>query len=503
MEKKFNLLKKLNIFKHIKNIFVSIKSKVKQHIRLKLILTFVLCLIASIIVLDIVSEMSRSRYATIEYESGIRDIDSKARYIMEYLTESSDFINDHESFKDFIHNRANAGSLKIRITDIDGNVLYKSDNATETKIDIYSVIKNAMDNRYNEKYGGYGYGYSDNIQEFYSIYPVSFETTKAYLIVSGVPEGTVFYHYRENGFLPTISAIATFILLFYILTKRKMNYIEELVSGILEISTGNLDFRVKVKSQDELGSLANNINFMAMELNERIENERKAEKMKSELITNVSHDLRTPLTSIMGYLRLVKDKNFNNTSELENYIDIAYQKSEKLKVLIEDLFEYTKLSNSGVKIDLKTISINELIEQLIEELVPIAAENNISFVKKITDKKIYVDIDPDKTVRVFENLLMNAIRYSYKPGIVKISLSSSQDTVTIGIENTGDNIPLEYLDKLFDRFYRVEKSRSSNSGGSGLGLAIAKNLVEIQGGKIWAECTDNIISFKVRFKRNN
>ncbi len=305
-----------------------------------------------------------------------------------------------------------------------------------------------------------------------------------------------------GGFLSTVTAVATFVFLFYFITKRKVKYLEELVAGILEISTGNLDYRVKVRSVDELGALANNINFMAIELKTKIENERKAEKMKTELITNVSHDLRTPLTSIMGYLRLVKDKNFNNSTELENYIDIAYQKSEKLKVLIEDLFEYTKLSNSGVRVDLKTVSMNELVEQLIEELVPVAQDSQITFIKKISKEKIFVDIDPDKTVRIFDNLLMNAIRYSYKPGIVKVSLVSDQSTVTVGIENTGENIPLEDLDKLFDRFYRVEKSRSSKSGGSGLGLAIAKNLVEVQGGQIWAECTDNIISFKVRFNRN-
>lgn len=500
MKNRLNLFKKLNIFKLLKNIFLSIKTKVKKNIRLQLILTIALCLIASVIVLGIVDNLNQNRYATIDYESGIRDIDSEAKYIIDSLTRNSDFVNNEESFKDFINNRSNSQGLKVRITDIDGNVLYKSDNAAETKIDIYSILKNAMNNRYTDNYNE---EYIENRKEFYSIYPISIKNTNAYLIVSGIPEANIVYYYRGDGFLPTVTAIATFIFLFYYITKRKVRYLEELVAGILEIATGNLDYRVKVKSQDELGALANNINFMAIELRTKIENERKAEQMKSELITNVSHDLRTPLTSIMGYLRLVKDKNFNSADDLENYIEVAYKKSEKLQVLIEDLFEYTKLSNSGVSIDLKTVSINELLEQLIEELVPIARENDITFVKKISGEKIYVDIDPDKTVRIFENLLMNAIRYSYKPGIVKISLFSDQNTVTIDIENTGDNIPIEDLDKLFDRFYRVEKSRSSNSGGSGLGLAIAKNLVEIQYGKIWAECVDNIISFNVRFKRNN
>ena len=155
-----------------------------------------------------------------------------------------------------------------------------------------------------------------------------------------------------------------------------------------------------------------------------IEKERKLEKQKNELITNVSHDLRTPLTSIMGYLRLLRDSKYENKEQHDEYTRIAFAKSEQLKNLIEDLFEYTKLTNEQVVLEKQEVCMNELLEQLIEELVPQAEEHGLTFVKKFPEERAYASIDSEKMVRVFDNLLMNAIKYSKDDGEIKVSLQS-------------------------------------------------------------------------------
>ena len=185
---------------------------------------------------------------------------------------------------------------------------------------------------------------------------------------------------------------------------------------------------------------------------------------------------------------------------MDQYVNIAYNKSEKLEVLINDLFEYTKLTNDGVNLDKQNIALNGFLEQLIDELVPISEENNVTISEEFINEKVIVSIDPNKTVRVFENLLMNAIRYSLKPGEIKVILTKEEDFALVSVKNKCDNLSEEDLEKIFDRFYRVEKSRSSDTGGSGLGLAIAKNIVELQGGSIEAKYENDYISFNVRFR---
>lgn len=180
-----------------------------------------------------------------------------------------------------------------------------------------------------------------------------------------------------------------------------------------------------------------------------------------------------------------------------DYLNIAYTKSEKLEALINDLFEYTKLSNKGITLQIQKISIKELLEQLIEELYVICEKNNVVIRTEMPNEEVYAEIDGDKMARVFENLLINAIRYSTKPGEIKLKIDKRENSVIVSVENKCDDINEEQLEKLFDRFYRVDKSRAENTGGSGLGLAIAKSIVELHGGKIWVRSQDNNIVFYV------
>lgn len=294
-------------------------------------------------------------------------------------------------------------------------------------------------------------------------------------------------------------AIPAYILVFHFLARKKIKYIKEITDGIQEISRGNLDFRVAEKGNDEFRILAKNINRMSVELKNKIEDERRAEQTKNELITNVSHDLKTPLTTIIGYLTLVKDKKYDGEKNMDDYIERAYSKSLRLKKLIEDLFEYTKITNGVIRVNKTRVNIVELMEQLLGEMSLLAKQNNLSFERNYSSHEIYLEIDSDLMARTFENILSNSIKYSYKELNSKIYVSILEENgkVMISFENQGDTIPTEILPLLFERFYRADKSRNSKISGSGLGLAIAKSIVELHGGAINAESEANRVKITV------
>lgn len=298
--------------------------------------------------------------------------------------------------------------------------------------------------------------------------------------------------------------IITILLLIYLLVRKKIQYIKNICNGIKIISEGNLDYRIELKGHDELAILAEEINNMSLKLKNKIEEERAAERLKSELITNVSHDLRTPLTALIGYIQLAEDDE-TSVEDKDKYTKISLEKSKKLKVLIDDLFEYSKLESGGIKLEKSKVNIIEIIEQSIGELSIQAKERNIEFNKNFKNSKVELLVDPNKMGRVFENIIGNAVKYSVEGSDVNINLYENDENVIISFENMVHSMPEEDMEKLFSRFYRTDGSRNSETAGSGLGLAIAKSIVELHGGRIWAGSEDNkfIINIELATKMEN
>lgn len=420
------------------------------------------------------------------------DVPLTPQDISQLLLESK--VNPLQKLVRYINQEAQSNNVKILIVSYEGEVLLKSEKATEVQVDIHTIIENTMNSRINPE--------NDPGKEFFSFYPLNANRLKGYVLVSGIPQAHISYAQSSNSSPAMMLGLVTFIFTFLLLTRRKMRYLEHLAQGVLEISKGNLEYRVAQKTDDELGLLARNINHMTEELQQKIEQERETERMKNELITNVSHDLRTPLTSIMGYLRLLLDQKYESPEQAQNYLNVAFGKSEKLKGLIEDLFEYTKLTNENNTLNPEKVSLIELLEQLLDEMVPISEEQEICFKAEFPAEKVWVTIDVDKMIRVYENLIINAIKYSKKPGEVRVQLWEESEYVLTGVYNSGEGIPAEDLAYLFERFFRVEKSRTSSQGGSGLGLAIAKQIVDLHGGEIWAESEGEDVRFFVKLRKS-
>ncbi len=296
-----------------------------------------------------------------------------------------------------------------------------------------------------------------------------------------------------------IVGIILFITFFLLLTKKFINYIREISEGINQISQGNLDNRIEVKNEDEFAYLADKLNKMADDIKEIMENERRIEYSKNELITSVAHDLRTPLTSIIGYLDLVSSKKLDQDTQMK-YISIAYNKSKRLEKLIEDLFTFTKFNFGEVQANYSEVDMVKLLNQLVDEFYPSFEENHLEYDFITNNASAVIKADGALLARAFANLISNAIKYGKDGKNILIHLTKHEFHVMISITNYGVIIAPEDLCRIFQRFYRVESSRSSETGGSGLGLAIAQSIVEMHEGSIAAKSDENGTEFTVILK---
>lgn len=278
--------------------------------------------------------------------------------------------------------------------------------------------------------------------------------------------------------------LAIFAVTFMILQMPYIRYISHIADAVQSISEGNLNTSIDVIGDDEFSSMASNLNKMAEDIRQLMDKEREAERTKNELITNVAHDLRTPLTSIIGYLELL---NTNRSLEEElrwKYIEIAYGKARRLEKLIEDLFGFTKLNYGKIAMHVSQLDIVKLLGQLLEEAYPNFVEKGLSYDLQSNVPAKVITADGNLLARLFDNLIGNAIKYGADGKRVLVRILAQDEIVTVSVTNYGYVIPSEELPLLFNKFYRVEQSRSSSTGGTGLGLAIVKEIVDMHGGTI-------------------
>ena len=302
-----------------------------------------------------------------------------------------------------------------------------------------------------------------------------------------------------------------FVEIFFKLIDFTIEYIRKLRRSIQQVTSGNYG----VQCDDELGSLAANINVLSKTLlakekeSEKLKEkeraaldiERNAERQKNELITNVAHDLRTPLTTIVGYLELIKDDTALSKEDVHKYSGIAYEKSIRLQEMMDDLFEFTKLDNADIKLNKSMINLSGLIMQMTDEFYPSFKDCNITPIVDLPEENIYVQGDGQLLARVFDNLISNALKYGYHNTDLKIEVSGDEKYATVKVINHGDTIASEDIPLLFNKFYRTDSSRNSKTGGTGLGLAITKNIVDLHHGDISVTSDDQITTFIVKFNR--
>jgi signal transduction histidine kinase len=386
----------------------------------------------------------------------------------------------NESGQQYLASLGRQYDINAAITSPSGKIIYSTDNVETATLDIDS-IRNKLINSYG---GG----------DFYQLYNISLDGELYYLVVWRIPEGNF-----NIGVLMLILILPTVlgISIIYLVIRFKAAYIKEIFAGINVISRGNLDYRIREKGYDEISLLAAKINNMSSELKQKIEEERISENLKHELITNVSHDLRTPLTSLIAYLMLIYSAN-TSEEDKKKYLRVCLEKAEGLKILINDLFEYSKLESKDIKINKESVNIVELIEQALGEFIILARNKNMSFKKEFEIERLNLEVDPFLMSRAVGNLISNAIKYGKEDTEIIVGIRNINNNAEISINNRTESYDKLETARVFERFYTIDKARNSENSGSGLGLAITKSIIELHNGSIEVHVVEDTFSIIMR-----
>lgn len=303
----------------------------------------------------------------------------------------------------------------------------------------------------------------------------------------------VFMLIAISGYITLSLAIITGIIL------NKVDYLDKIIKGTKEIKNGNINHKIEIKGKDTLAIFAQDINNLSEGLENAIDEKFRSERMKAELITNVSHDLKTPLTSIINYVDLIKKEENIEPEYLKDYINVLDNKSKRLKVLIEDLFEASKASSGNIELNIEKLDLNQLLRQSIGENEEKISKANLDLKVNLPKEQIYINCDGKRMYRVFENLLINISKYSLHNTRVYIDMKLEEEKVYISFKNISAYELNFEADEIIERFKRGDLAR--NTEGSGLGLAIARDLVELQGGDFDIQIDGDLFKVNVVFNK--
>lgn len=272
--------------------------------------------------------------------------------------------------------------------------------------------------------------------------------------------------------------------------------ISRIIDELHYISDGHFEHKIPFQLTGDNERVVTSVNFLVDNVIKSMEDERRIEKSKDDLVTSVSHDLRTPLTSIIGYLGLIEDHQYQSEADLLKYCKIAYEKAQQMKLLVDQLFEYTKANNLKQRqLEMNPIDVNQLLAQLETSFALEADKKGIKIVVKPLKKDVIMSSNAELVGRIFNNLITNAIAYGEGAKKITLSVKAKGDQIQFTVANDGKKIPSAVTERIFERFYREESSRNTNTGGSGLGLAIVKEIIQNQGGTIKVSSNDKLTAF--------
>ena len=287
------------------------------------------------------------------------------------------------------------------------------------------------------------------------------------------------------------------VLWWRLLRRYHLYQLDHIIGELHYIAQGHLEHRIPFRVNGNQQHVITSVNALVDTITQAMQEERASEKSKDELITNVSHDLRTPLTSIIGYLGLIEDHQYQSEEDIVKYSHIAYDKAKQMKDLVEDLFEYTKVQQHGAPVNLMTVDLGQLLEQVGASFELEADKKGIAINVSCEPTPLSITADPEKLGRLFSNLVANALKYGHGASYIHLTAKQLGEKVVITVADDGEKIPAESVKHLFERFYRGESSRNKATGGTGLGLAIVQSIVELHHGSVTARSDDQETAFVV------
>lgn len=306
---------------------------------------------------------------------------------------------------------------------------------------------------------------------------------------------SVFLGHKE--LFQMVGFVLLFMVSYCVVLSRMAKYLKTVEQGVENILAGAKE---PIELPMELQPIAEKLNILKMTLRRRDFAAQENEQRKNNLVVYLAHDLRTPLTSVIAYLSMLEEKPDMDKEERKKYIHISLGKAVRLGELIQEFFEITRFNLQDIQLEKELINVSLMLEQMVDEFYAVFSDNGLAGTVHVEDN-LMVEGDPDKLARVFENLLRNAVAYSYRGTTVDVQAYQEGQTVVIVFSNQGDPIPKQKLQSIFEKFYRVDHARSSQTGGAGLGLSVAKEIVELHEGTIEAFSDAQATRFVVRLKR--
>lgn len=310
------------------------------------------------------------------------------------------------------------------------------------------------------------------------------------------PVYQILIFFKDNVliFMGSFTLIGT-IWIFIHYWKKNMQYLEQMI----EASQVLVDHRedTQIFLPEDLAQVERVMNSMKIDILKSERSAREAEQRKNDLIVYLAHDLKTPLTSVIGYLSILDEEKNLSQEMKDKYLNIARVKAERLEELINEFFEITRFNLTTLTLERSRVNITRMLEQIVWEFKPIAAEKNLDF-KLSLEENLVVNVDVGKMERVFDNLIRNAINYSYENCSICIDARKEKGELYFRFENEGQTIAQEKLSRIFEQFYRLDSSRGTQNGGAGLGLAISREIIELHQGIIEASSENEKITFEIR-----
>ena len=285
----------------------------------------------------------------------------------------------------------------------------------------------------------------------------------------------------------------------FVMTLYHRLELQQIKEILQKSANANLVKPVDLKVNPNLQGIIESFNLLIANMNRRAKEQEQSEKSKDELISNVSHDLRTPLTSVIGYLGLIESKSYSDLNQILKYTDIAYKKSLEMQDLVNSLFEFANVQHATSRMNMTKFDMAQMLDQLSADFELEANKRGMEIIVNSQPDKIMMEGDTEKLGRVFNNLIMNALKYGKGATHIWLTAEQRDKEVVVTVANNGAPIPEDSLKHVFDRFYRVEDSRSKQTGGTGLGLAIAQSMVKLHGGTIAVTSDKDKTSFVSHF----
>lgn len=302
----------------------------------------------------------------------------------------------------------------------------------------------------------------------------------------------------QNLFIVLMGIADVWVVYWRLERRYKQMQLRHIIAELHYIADGHFDHRIPFNLKGDHQRVVDSVNALVDSVIHSMDEERAIKQSKDDLITNVSHDIRTPLTSIMGYLRLIEDHQYKDEDDILKYTHTAYVKSHQMKSLVDDLFEYTKVSQSDPHLEINQIHVNSMLEQLAASFELEASQKGMEITSTCEPENLVMTGDAEKLGRLFNNLIINGLKYGFGGKNIFLNAHQIGDEIIFEVANDGAKIPESAQSQLFERFYRVESSRSKETGGTGLGLAIAQSIVEMHHGTIDVHSTDERTSFIIQ-----